>query len=81
MDIKSRRVARFRTQIDPMIGEKPRNAFDMREFKDAIFEITPIGVYVKMVVHVPGNAPREEEHIVPYANVQSIKLAPLENDK
>lgn len=84
MDLKNRRASRFRTQIDPMIAGKPRNAFDMSDFPGGVFELTPIGMYVKVTVRVPGNAPREEEHIVPYANIQSVKLYPVgkeENDK
>lgn len=80
-DLKGRKVVQFRTHIDPMIGPKPRNAFDLREITNGYFELTPVGVYVKLTNNLPGGVVSIFEHIVPYANVQSIKLGPAENDK
>lgn len=77
-EIKGRKVAGFRTHIDPMIGPRPKNSFDKREMNNAEFELTPIGVYVRIIMQVPGNKPKLMEHVVPYANVQSIRLEPLE---
>ena len=75
--LSGRGVARFRTHIEPGIGPKPRNAFDMREqMFDA--ELTPIGIYVKMTRTEPGKGQSVEEHVVPYSNIQSIKLVPLD---
>lgn len=76
-ELKGRKVAGFRTHIDPMIGPKPKNSFDKREMTNAEFELTPIGVYVRVVTHVPGGQHKLMEHIVPYANVQSIRLEAL----
>lgn len=78
MDLKNRKVFSFRAHIDPMIGPKPRNSFDRRELKNWEFELTPAGVYVKTVFQTPGKPDQESEHIVPFTNIQSIKLMPLE---
>jgi len=76
MEIKNRKVASFRAHIDPAIGPKPRNAFDKRELKDWEFEICPIGICVTALFQVPGSPVQVSEHIIPFANIQSIKLEP-----
>jgi hypothetical protein len=81
MELKNRKVASFRAHLDPAIGPKPRNSFDVRELKNWDFEMTPIGIYVKARFQAPGGGTQEQEHIVPFANIQSIKLAPKEEDK
>lgn len=69
-DIKltGRKVKFFRCHIDPSIGPKPRNAFDPVEMKMQACELTPVGIYTKLA---DGN-----ESIVPYPNVQMIRLLP-----
>lgn len=79
-DLKGRKVEMFRCHLDPAIGPKARNAFSKKEYPDWIFELTPIGIYVRAIMKVPNSPAQEQEHIVPYANVQSIKLVPKEND-
>lgn len=75
MDIKNRTVAQCRFHYDPMIGGKPKQAFALKEMgPGAHMELTPIGVYVKLWVGV-GNDKTMQEHVVPYANTQSIMLA------
>lgn len=73
MKIAGRRVKLFRTQIDPMIGKLARNAFMVKDVlgADTIAEVTEneTGIYVKL--------PDGAEHVVPMANVQSIRLEPL----
>ncbi len=81
MEIKSRKIAQFRTHYDPMIGGKPQQAFSLKAMGEgAHSEITPIGVYVKLWVGI-GNNKTLQEHIVPYANVQSIMLESEKADK
>lgn len=78
MDLKNRKVEMFRCHIDPAIGAKAKNAFMVG--KDGIkeAELTPIGVWVRWVNTSPGNQGNEAEHLVPFANVQSVKLAAME---
>ena len=79
MNLNGRKVVRFRATIDPMIPPRPRNAFDLRELKGWEFEMTPAGVYVKAVISSdPGKPAQVEEHVIPWGNIQSIKLAPEE---
>lgn len=80
MELKHRKIASFRAHLDPAIGPKPKNSFDRRELPKWDFEMTPVGVYVRAVFQTPSGI-TEAEHIVPFANVQSIKLMPLEKDK
>lgn len=82
MELKNRKVLQFRTHIDPAIPPVPKNSFSKKELHNWEFEITPIGIYVKAFSKSPGALATDfSEHIVPYANVQSIKLAPLEDAK
>lgn len=75
ININGRKVQRIRCAIDPVIGPRPRNAFDLKDNAGWEMELTPGGVYVKAIVTVPGNPrPLVEEHLIPYANIQSIKL-------
>lgn len=48
----------------------PKNAIHAADMKLEACELTPIGIYVR--------TNKGEEHVVPYANAQSIKLKPLE---
>lgn len=74
-DLRGRKVDMFRCHLDPAIGPKPMNAFTRKAFPHAAFELTPIGIHVHLTITKPGtNEIVIEEHIVPYANVQSIKL-------
>lgn len=68
----------FRCHIDPCIPPKPRNAFHIKEFQGSTFELTPGGVYVKIKLNVPGNVEQWSEHLVPFANLQSVKFLPLD---
>lgn len=75
-DLKGRKVSVFRCHIDPVVGGSSKNAFALKDFPGGLFELTPIGVYVKIIRKVPGNLKSETfEHVIPYANVQSIQLA------
>ena len=66
MKLDGRKVAFFRAHIDPGVGPTPKNAIHAENMKLKACEITPAGIYVML--------PDGQEHIVPYANVQSIKL-------
>lgn len=76
MDLKKRKVEMFRCHLDPAVGPRAKNAFmvGLDGIQDA--ELTPVGVWVKWVNTSPGNSKNSTEHLVPYANVQSIRLAP-----
>lgn len=74
MDITNRKIYMFRCHIDPMIGPKPRLAFLTKDLQAQV-EIAsdsqgPMGVYVKLADGI--------EHLVPFSNIQSIRLDPLE---
>jgi hypothetical protein len=76
MDIKNRVVQQCRFHYDPSIGGKPKQAFNLKDMGEgAVMELTPIGIYMKVWVGGPG-AKVMQEHLVPYANTQSIMLAP-----
>lgn len=75
MNLNTRKIKRFRCTIDPGIPPSPRNAFDVEsDLLEA--ELTPAGVYVKTC------APRFAGHefLIPYGNIQAIKLYPNEED-
>lgn len=72
-ELKGRRVDVWRCQIDPMIPPAPANAFKVGIKNIAHAELTPAGVYVLTMKE-------KMEFMIPYANIQSIKLAPLEDD-
>lgn len=81
-DLKNRKIEMFRCHIDPAVPPKPRNAFHRKEFsKETDFELTPVGVYVRYVATTPGSKTFVSEHLIPFANIQSIKMMPLEDDK
>lgn len=67
--LTGRKCQLFRAQIDPMINAKSKLAH-MCTPSDGIddAELTPVGIYVKTTLG--------QEHLIPYANIQSIKLAP-----
>lgn len=75
MNISKRKIMMFRCYHDPMIGPKPRQAFSLKECPTWDMELTPVGVYVKWPELANGKMVREHEHMVPFANVQSIKFA------
>jgi hypothetical protein len=77
-ELKGRKVHQFRCHIDPSIGAMPKNAFTNGKDGIADIEIVPMGVYVKYFGGAAGTQKTLFEHIVPYANVQSIKLMPEE---
>lgn len=68
-DVKltGREIDYFRCHIDPSIGPKPRNAFKVDEMK-MVALMTPVGIYTRL--------PSGEESVVPYPNIQSIRLKP-----
>lgn len=80
MELKNRKVSRFRAQIDPSIGPTPKNAFDKKSMGFEA-ELTPAGVYICMTHKVPGQPDTKTEHVVPFANVLSITLEPQEPTK
>lgn len=65
----------FRCQVDPMVGPKPRNAF-MPATMAMEAELTDKGVYVKVLPHGTFQG---TEHLIPFANIQSIGLEPDPN--
>lgn len=72
--LAGRKIKYFRCHIDPTIGPKPRNAFDPKQMLMKSCEITPIGIYCKLV--------DDAEHVVPWPNIQKIELLPdVEVDK
>lgn len=68
VELKGRKVLFFRANIEPGICASPKNAIHYSEM-DTI-ELNPAGVYVK--------SKKGDEHLVPYGNVQTIKLLPEE---
>ena len=62
-----RPVKMFRAHYDPMVGPIPRNAFKVGEIGMEAKLAMPVGVWVKVLA-------TGREHIVPFANVQSIEL-------
>lgn len=74
MNISKRTVQMFRCYHDPMIGPKPRQAFSMVELPNWYMELTPVGVYVKCPIKDKNNKEVFQEHVVPFANIQSIKF-------
>lgn len=63
----NRKVKMFRCQIDPMVGPIPRNAFTPEQMGMEAELRLPVGVWVKVLA-------TKREHIVPFANIQSIEL-------
>ncbi len=76
--LTGRKVDFFRCHIDPNIGGRAQQAFKMETMKMEA-ELTPIGLWVRY--------PEKNDHggfaesIVPYPNIQSIKLMPEESGK
>lgn len=72
--MSGRKIDFFRCHIDPSIGPRPKNAFkiDDPQCKGMEAEMTPIGVYVKF----PMAGGIMQESLVPYPNIQSIRLRP-----
>ncbi len=67
-----RKINTFRCQVDPMVGPKPRNAFVPSQMAMEAVLIDK-GVYVKVL---PYGTFQGSEHIIPFANIQSIRLEP-----
>lgn len=78
MNLSTRRIKMIRTHIDPQIGPNPKLAFSITDpllqAIDLEMELTPIGVWAKWIDKRNNNEPHE--HLVPFANIQSIKLEP-----
>lgn len=74
MSLVGRKINCFRTQVDPMIGPKPRNAYVPSQMAMEA-ELLDVGVYVRVLPHGTFMG---SEHIIPFANVQSIRLEPPE---
>lgn len=80
--LTGRKVHQFRCHIDPCIGPSPKNAFSIYQTSEMEkqkcpwieCELTPAGVYVKVLK-------TGSEHLVPFANVQAIKLVPEEKEE
>lgn len=70
MKMVGREVEMFRCHLDPMIGASAKNAFMMKDMKAKAF-VTDMGIHFKFD---PGTPFNESEHLVPYANIQSIRL-------
>ena len=78
-NLKDRRVKMFRCHLDPMINGKSQNAFDANDVRFAgwTFELTPVGVFVTGKQVMPGGKEiLPMEHLVPFANIQSIQFFP-----
>jgi hypothetical protein len=74
VELKGRKVAMFRCHIDPMIPPKPANAFAVGQSNIEHAELTPAGVYVSTMKE-------KLEFLIPYANVQAIRLAVVPKDE
>lgn len=74
MNLVGRKINTWRCQVDPMIGPKPRNAFVPSQMGMEA-ELIESGIFVKVLPHGTFMG---SEHIVPFANVQSIRLEPPE---
>ena len=80
MELYGRKIAMFRCHIDPGFGGIPKNAFTMGQGMGqtpGIAILTPIGIYVRLDIQelVKKNL---HEHLVPFANLQSIRFDALE---
>ena len=83
-DLKNRKIHMFRCHLDPQINGKSQNAFSKTDprFAGWEFELTPVGVYVAGKTTLPGGKEVQYfEHLVPFANVQSIQLIVEDKDK
>ena len=78
MKVAKSPVIMFRTQVDPMIGPKPRNAFMPKDLGwNAYINEEATGV----VVEVPNKDGSEiTRHFVFGANIQSIRLGELKEE-
>jgi hypothetical protein len=78
MNISNRKLMLFRCHIDPQIGPNPKLAFQLSDpLNQAIgleAELTTIGIYAKW--YDRRNKDQVHEHIIPFTNIQSIKLEP-----
>ena len=82
MELLKRKVKMFRCHLDPGIGPMPRNAFMLTDPNSPIefAQITPIGIYIKMKPIRDAKEGVFREHLVPYANLQSVELMNEEAD-
>lgn len=70
MKLAGHPVQMFRTQIDPMIGPRPMNAFVPKDMKmKAHFNEEVTGIIVELENGI--------KHFVFGANIQSVRLEPL----
>lgn len=76
MNISKRKIQMFRCYYDPQIGGKSRQAFSKVELPKWDMEMTQIGVYVKWPEIRQGGIVKYHEHLVPFANIQSLKFEP-----
>lgn len=78
--LATRKVSMFRCHIDPAIGPTPKLAFSLSDpLLTAIgleVELTQVGIYAKW--YDRRNKDKLHEHLVPFANIQSIKLEPAQ---
>jgi len=83
MELTKRKVLMFRCHLDPGVGPMPKNAFMITDVNSPIeiAELTPAGIYVKMKPVRDAKDGEFVEHLIPYANIQSIKLMPVEKQK
>ncbi len=66
MKVLGRDIEMFRTRINPMIGPVAKQAFMPKDMNMQVCKLTDIGIYCKLKDGL--------EHVVPYANVESIRL-------
>lgn len=78
VDLKNRKISVFRCHIDPVIpGLQAKNAFDVSALGGEA-ELTPIGVWLKLPLKGRDNQTYFQEHVIPFANIQAVRL---ENSK
>ena len=68
-ELAGRKVLFFRTQIEPGITAMPKNAIHSKDVKEIVW--FPVGIYVK--------GPKDREHFVFAANIQTCEFMPEEN--
>ena len=83
--LMGRKIAMFRAHYDPMIGPTTKNAFNLMDPNIKMEgEYTENGIYVKVLIQETNKLTGKKffpEHLVPFANIQSIKLMPIDEEK
>lgn len=74
ININGRKIHMFRCHLDPCIPPAPANAFCVGQKNIAAAELTPAGVFVT-------TSKEQLEFLIPYSNVQAIRLAPEPKDE